>query len=340
MSPELSDTLSRSLQDLRISVTDRCNFRCPYCMPAEILGERYSFLPKSEILSFEEITRLVRIFVRLGVRKIRLTGGEPLLRQNIEALVSALAGLDDLDDLALTTNGYLLPEKAAMLREAGLKRITVSLDSLDEEAYRQLNGRDHGPEQVLEAIREAERVGFHPIKINAVVQKGVNDHTIVDLARYFHGTGHVLRFIEFMDVGNQNRWDLSQVTPAEEILDTVNAAIPLEPLPSNYPGEVATRFRYLDGGGEIGVIASVTRPFCGGCTRIRISTDGKAYTCLFGSEGTDLRGPLRDGANDRQLTETVSGLWMQRADRYSELRAEGTSGLGGPPKIEMYRIGG
>ncbi len=340
MSSTHCDTLSRSLQDLRISVTDRCNFRCPYCMPAEILGERYTFLPKSEVLTFEEITRLARIFVSLGVGKIRLTGGEPLLRQKVEALVSDLAGLDGLDDLALTTNGYLLVEKAAILREAGLRRITVSLDSLDEKAYKQLNGRDHGPGRVLQAIGEAENVGFHPIKINAVVQKGVNDRTVVDLARYFHGTGHVVRFIEFMDVGNRNRWDLSQVTPADEILDTIHAAMPLEPLPPNYPGEVATRFRYVDGGGEIGVIASVTRPFCGACTRIRISIDGKAYTCLFGTEGTDLRGPLRDGADDHELAEAIAGLWRGRADRYSELRAEESSGRDGPPKIEMYRIGG
>ena len=309
-------------------------------MPAEILGERYTFLPRSEILTFEEVTRLARIFVGLGVRKIRLTGGEPLLRTNVETLVAELAELGGLDDLALTTNGYLLAEKAATLREAGLRRVTVSLDSLDEEAYKQLNGRDHGPARVLEAIREAERVGFRPLKINAVVQKGVNDHTVVDLARYFHGSGHVVRFIEFMDVGNQNQWDLSQVTPAQEILDTIHAALPLEPLPANYPGEVATRFKYVDGGGEIGVIASVTRPFCGACTRIRISTDGKAYTCLFGTEGRDLRGPLRSGAGDHELAKAIACLWEHRADRYSELRAEETQKQERPPKIEMYRIGG
>ena len=334
----ITDTFGRPLKDLRISVTDRCNFRCPYCMPSEIYGERYHFLPKAELLSFEEITRLTRIFVKLGVNKLRLTGGEPLLRSELSNLVSMLAAVPGVDDLTLTTNGFLLEQQAQALRDAGLQRITVSLDSLDDAVFRQMNGRNFGTEQVLRGIRKAEEVGLQPIKINVVVQRGVNDHTVVDLARYFKGTGHIVRFIEFMDVGNLNGWKLDQVVPADEIFKRIGAEMPIEPIAPNYPGEVAERFRYLDGSGEIGIIASVTKPFCGTCTRARLSTDGKLITCLFATEGTDLRGPLRAGATDRELEERIKGVWGLRTDRYSEIRASLTEPVG--RKVEMYQIGG
>ena len=334
------DRLGRPLRDLRISVTDRCNFRCPYCMPAEIFGERYAFLPKKEVLTFEETVRLARLFARLGVRKIRITGGEPLIRQEIETLISQLSRIEGVEDLTLTTNAYLLSQKAQALREAGLNRITVSLDSLDEDIFKRMNGRGYGTERVLQGIREAEAAGFHPIKINAVVQKGANDHTLLDLARHFHGTGHIVRFIEFMDVGNRNGWDLSQVVPADEILRRIHAAMPIEPIEPNYRGEVATRYRYLDGGGEIGIIASVTQPFCGDCTRARLSTEGKVYTCLFAGQDTDLKGPLRSGADDGELLDLIVGIWNRREDRYSELRTARTPGPGRLPKVEMYKIGG
>ena len=340
MQNTIRDSFGRAIRDLRISVTDRCNFRCPYCMPAEIYGEKYAFLPRAELLTFEEIARLTRLFAELGVTKIRLIGGEPLVRNGLENLVELLSQIDDIDDLTLTTNGYLLAQNAQALKDAGLRRITVSLDSLDEDVFREMNGRDYGTERVLEGIRVADDVGLHPIKINAVVQRGVNDHTIVDLARYFKGTGHIVRFIEYMDVGNLNGWKLDHVVPADEIVERINAEMPLELIEANYKGEVALRYRYVDDSGEIGIIASVTKPFCGNCTRARLSTDGKLYTCLFANHGTDLRGPMRNGASDPDLIDLITGIWHRREDRYSELRALATAQDNAAKKIEMYQIGG
>ena len=335
--PDMLDTLQRPIRDLRISVTDRCNFRCPYCMPAEIFGEKYEFLPKAEILTFEEITRLARIFVDLGVAKIRITGGEPLLRRDLETLIADLSRLDGVCDLTLTTNGYLLADKARALKNAGLHRLTVSLDAIDDPTFDRMSGRAHGAERVLNGIRVAERAGFHPIKINAVVQRGINDHLVVGLAQHFHDTGHILRFIEFMDVGNRNNWNMDRVVAAAEIIDRIHAVLPLEPMAPNYMGEVANRYRYVDGGGEIGIIASVTQPFCGDCTRARLSTDGKLYTCLFASEGTALRDELRGGASDTALRDKIIHTWTHRSDRYSEIRFDHTPEA---RKIEMYQIGG
>ena len=340
----IKDQLGRRLHDLRISVTDRCNFRCPYCMPAEVFGESYKFLPKDEILTFEEISRLTGIFASLGVSKIRVTGGEPLLRTDLHLLIEMLANVDGIEDLTLTTNGYLLAQKAEDLKDAGLKRITVSLDTLDEAIFREMNGRGFDTQRVLEGIQAASDAGLSPIKINSVVQKGVNDQTLVDLARHFKGTGHIVRFIEYMDVGNRNGWKWDQVVPAQEIVDLIDAEMPLEPVESNYPGEVANRYRYRDGQGEIGVIASVTQPFCAGCTRARISTDGQLFTCLFASRGISLRDPLRNGADDAQMTEIISKVWSNRTDRYSEERTElaaaQNAGENAPQKVEMYQIGG
>ena len=306
-------------------------------MPAEIFGEKYEFLPKADILTFEEIVRLAKIFVALGVTKIRITGGEPLLRRDLETLIADLSHLDGVGDLTLTTNGYLLADKARALKDAGLHRLTVSLDAIDEQTFDRMSGRTHGTERVLNGIRVAERAGFSPLKINAVVQKGINDHLVVDLAQHFHGTGHILRFIEFMDVGNRNKWNMAQVVPAAEIIDRIHAVLPLEPIAPNYTGEVARRYRYVDGGGEIGLIASVTQPFCGDCTRARLSTDGKLYTCLFASKGTDLRDDLRDGASDAALRDKITHTWTHRNDRYSETRFAHTPEA---RKIEMYQIGG
>ena len=338
----INDLFGRPLRDLRISVTDRCNFRCPYCMPAEIFGEAYQFLPKEDILTFEEISRLSRLFVELGVNKLRITGGEPLLRVDLPDLVRQLAAIPGAEDITLTTNGYLLASQAQQLSDAGLHRITVSLDSLDDEVFKQMNGRGFGTRRVLDGIRRAAEVGLAPLKINAVVQKGVNDHTIVDLARYFKGTGHIVRFIEYMDVGNRNGWKLDEVVSAAEIVALINEQLPLEPAEANYVGEVARRWQYRDGPGEIGVIASVTQPFCADCTRARLSTDGKLYTCLFASDGVDLRGPMRDGADDDNLRQIISGIWGRRRDRYSEERAEFTASdtVHPRPKVEMYQIGG
>ncbi len=334
----VTDTLGRPVRDLRLSVTDRCNFRCPYCMPAEIYGERYEFLNKAEVLTFEEIVRLTTIMVRRGVSKVRLTGGEPLVRTDVEKLVALLSTVDGIDDLAMTTNGYLLPQKAQALKDAGLDRVTISLDSLDNDVFKAMNGRGFGTEKVLEGIEAAERVGLEPIKINAVVQKGVNDHTIVELARYVRGRGHVVRFIEYMDVGNRNGWKLDHVDPADEIVAMIDSEMPLEPIEANYPGETALRYRYRGGGGEIGVIASVTKPFCGNCTRLRLSPEGEIFTCLFGSVGTDLRGPMRDRASDEELEAIVRRTWGVREDRYSEARASMTEPR--REKVEMYHIGG
>ena len=280
----LRDTFKRPLRDLRISVTDRCNFRCTYCMPAEIFGEHYKFLPKAEVLSFEEITRLTRIIVRLGAVKLRITGGEPLVREELETLLTMLRPIDGVDDLTLTTNGFLLPQKAQALKDAGLNRITVSLDSLDDAVFRKLNGNRSSVQKVLDGIAAAEKVGLTPIKINAVVQRGVNDHTVLDLAKWAKDKGYILRFIEYMDVGNMNGWRMDDVVPAREIVERINAVMPLEQVERSYKSEVALRYRYADGGGEIGMIASVTMPFCGACSRMRLSPEGSIYTCLFATQ--------------------------------------------------------
>ncbi len=340
--PASADARGRALRDLRISVTDRCNFRCPYCMPAEIFGERYRFLPKPEILTFEEIERLARLFVGLGARKLRVTGGEPLVRAELPALVARLAAIPGVEDLALTTNGFLLAGAARALADAGLRRVTVSLDSLEPEAFRRLSGSPYGPERVLEGIAAAEDAGLGPLKINCVVQRGENEDDVVELARRFRGTGHIVRFIEFMDVGTRNGWELARVVPAAEIVERIDRAFPLEAVEPNYPGEVADRWRYRDGAGEIGVIASVTRPFCGGCTRARLTAEGALVTCLFAQRGTDLKGPLRAGEDDAALRARISRVWRARDDRYSEQRAAGTGpvrvGRGG--RIEMNQVGG
>lgn len=336
----IHDSFGRALRDLRISVTDRCNFRCTYCMPADIFGENYKFLPRAEILTFEEITRLARLLVGMGAVKVRLTGGEPLVREDIENLVALLRTIEGVQDLTMTTNGYLLPQKAAALKQAGLQRITVSLDSLDDAVFRRMNGSRSGVQKVLDGIAAAEQAGLSPIKINAVVQRGVNDHTIVDLARWAKERGYILRFIEYMDVGTLNDWRLEQVVTAKEIVARIHAEMPLEPVERNYRGEVAARFRYRDGGGEIGLIASVTMPFCGDCTRLRLSPEGRLYTCLFATEGTDLRAPLRAGAGDADLEQIIRDMWAARRDRYSEERAELTETARRRSKIEMYHIGG
>ena len=334
----IRDTLGRPVHDLRISVTDRCNFRCPYCMPAHVYGERYHFLPKQEILTYEEITRLTKLFVGLGVRKVRLTGGEPLVRSGVHKLVAMLAKVQGIEDLTVTTNGYLLAEQAKQLKDAGLHRVTVSLDSLDAEVFSALNGRGVTPERVLEGIEAAAALGLSPIKVNAVVIRGVNDHTVLDLARRFKGTGQIVRFIEYMDVGNLNGWRRDQVVPSAELVARINAVFPIEPLEPNYQGEVAERYRYMDGSGEVGFISSVTQPFCGDCTRVRLSPEGEVITCLFASKGTDLKGPLRSGATDDELRDILAGLWRVRTDRYSEQRASMAGA--GSRKIEMYHIGG
>jgi cyclic pyranopterin phosphate synthase len=330
------DTLGRPLRDLRISVTDRCNFRCVYCMPKEVYGRDFRFLERAELLTFEEIARLAAIFAGLGVKKIRLTGGEPLIRRELERLVGMLAAIPGLD-LTLTTNGSLLAKKAAALREAGLRRVTVSLDSLDDEVFRAMNDVDFPVERVLAGIDAAAAAGLAPVKVNVVLKRGVNEDGMLDLVRYFRGSGHVLRFIEYMDVGHTNGWRLDDVVPAAEILERIEADFPLEPVPPEYPGEVATRYRFRDGAGEIGVIASVTRPFCGDCTRARLSADGRLYTCLFAVSGRDLRAPLRSGASDEELRERIDAVWSARTDRYSELRSAATPGAS---KVEMSYIGG
>ena len=331
------DTLQRPLRDLRISVTDRCNFRCTYCMPKEIFGAGFQFLRRDEVLSFEEITRVARIAVGLGVEKIRLTGGEPLVRRDVESLVGMLSAIPGLRDLTLTTNGSLLASKAKALSEAGLRRITVSLDSLDDDVFKAMNDVDFPVDLVLQGMDAAEAAGLRPVKVNMVVKRGVNDQSIAGMAGYFRGTGRILRFIEYMDVGNTNGWRMDDVVSADEIVRTVNERWPLEPVPPNYPGEVANRWRYKDGAGEIGVIASVTQPFCGACTRARLSAEGRLYTCLFGVAGHDLRAILRDGSTDEQIAEGVASVWRLRDDRYSELRSEATVPL---KKVEMSHIGG
>jgi GTP 3',8-cyclase len=332
----LLDRLGRPPRDLRVSVTDRCNFRCIYCMPREIFGRDYRFLERAELLTFEEIARLARIAAALGVRKVRLTGGEPLVRRDLERLVGMLAAIPGLD-VAMTTNGSLLPQKAQALAEAGLGRVTVSLDSLDDAVFRAMNDADVPVARVLEGIEAAAAAGLGHVKVNTVVKRGVNEDSVVPLAAHFRGTGHVIRFIEYMDVGTTNGWRLDDVVPASEIVAAIEAEWALEPVDPAYRGEVASRYRYADGAGEVGVIASVTQPFCRDCTRARVSADGQLFTCLFASRGHDLRTLLRSGASDAAVAEALRTIWTGRRDRYSELRSAETAGL---PKVEMSYIGG
>jgi GTP 3',8-cyclase len=331
----VTDTFGRPLRDLRISVTDRCNFRCVYCMPKEVFGRDYQFLERRELLTFEEIERIARAFVAHGVEKIRITGGEPLVRRDVERLVEKLATVGGLD-LTLTTNGSLLPQKARALRDAGLRRVTVSLDSLDDAVFTAMNDVDYPVERVLEGIEAAADAGL-PVKVNMVVKRGANEDSILPMARLFRERGHILRFIEYMDVGHSNGWRLDDVVPGAEIVATIDAELPVEPIEPNYPGEVARRWRYRDGSGEIGVIASVTQPFCGDCTRSRLSAEGRLYTCLFAVRGHDLRAVVRGGASDQELHDEIGRIWGRRTDRYSELRSAQTAGLA---KVEMSYIGG
>jgi GTP 3',8-cyclase len=338
--PAPRDTLSRPMRDLRISVMDRCNFRCPYCMPRETYHERYRFLGSHERLSFDEIVRLVRLFVQLGVRKLRLTGGEPLLRANLPDLIGDLTDIAGVEDVALTTNGVLLARYASELKAAGLKRVTVSLDSPDPQVFRDMSGGFAGVDEVLDGIEYARRAELTPVKVNAVVQRGVNDHTVLDLLERFRGTGVVVRFIEYMDVGNRNHWSSELVVPARELLARISARWPLTPLEPAYRGEVAKRYAFSDGAGEVGFISSVSQPFCGDCSRARLSSDGVLYTCLFGTHGTSLRDALRGGASDDHLLEIIRTTWQRRADRYSEQRAQLRRAAPEERKVEMFYIGG
>jgi len=332
----LTDALNRPLRDLRISVTDRCNFRCVYCMPKEVFGPDYQFLPRAQILTFEEIARLVRIFVGHGVRKIRLTGGEPLVRRDLHLLVAMIADIPDLD-LTLTTNGSLLARQASLLKDAGLKRVTVSLDSLDNKTFKAMNDVDFPVEKVLEGMDAAAKISLGPIKVNMVVKRGVNESSILPMARFFREKGYILRFIEYMDVGHTNGWRMNDVVSANEIIKMIHAEMPLEPIGPNYRGEVAGRWQYKDGGGEIGVVASVTQPFCRDCNRARLSAEGDLYTCLFAVKGFNLRNLIRGGATDDEISQAIVSVWNKRSDRYSELRSENTIAL---PKVEMSHIGG
>ena len=333
----LRDRLSRPLRDLRISVTDRCNLRCSYCMPKEVFGKDYPFLRRHKLLTYEEISRLTRIFVSLGVTKVRVTGGEPLLRQELTHLVAMLAAVPGLEDLTLTTNGLLLERWAQPLKDAGLRRITVSLDSLDDPTFAQMNGLGLGVEAVLRGIEAAVAAGLRPVKVNAVVQRGVNHRQVVDLADHFRGSGVVLRFIEYMDVGNTNQWQADQVETGAAIVERISRVFPLEPVDANYRGEVARRWRYRDGQGEIGVITSVSQPFCRDCTRARLSPEGRLYTCLFAGDGFDLRSLLRGGQSDQEIGQRLESVWRRRNDRYSELRSTSTQPR---TKVEMSKIGG
>ena len=331
------DSLGRPLRDLRISVTDRCNFRCTYCMPREVFGPGFEFLKRDALLTYEEITRLTRIFVAHGVEKIRITGGEPLVRRDLDTLIREIRKIEGVQDLTLTTNGSLLRAQAQKLAEAGLQRITVSLDALDDETFMAMNDAGVPVSVVLDGIDAAREAGLAPIKVNAVVKRGINDHAVVDLARHFRGTGVIVRFIEFMDVGATNGWQMDHVVPAREVIDRIDAVYPIEPAEPNYTGEVAKRWRYRDGGGEVGVITSITEPFCGACTRARLSPEGELYTCLFGVRGHDLRAFLRNGATDREISDFLGTVWRARDDRYSEIRSSETVGL---KKVEMSHIGG
>ncbi len=331
------DTLGRPMRDLRVSVTDRCNFRCGYCMPREAFGPDHAFLPREEILTFEEIERVVRATVDLGIRKVRLTGGEPLVRRNLEALVAMLATVDGVEDLTLTTNASLLAGKAQALADAGLHRVTVSLDALDDATFMRMNDARVPVQRVLDGIAAAEAVGLGPVKLNAVIRRGINEHAVVDLAEHFRGTGTTVRFIEYMDVGHSNGWRMDDVVPAEEIVAAIDARWPLEAVDRDYRGEVARRYRYRDGAGEIGVISSVSQPFCGDCTRARLSADGRVFTCLFATAGHDVRTLVRSGSDDAALADALRAIWTGRADRYSELRSLETVEL---QKVEMSFIGG
>jgi cyclic pyranopterin phosphate synthase len=332
------DTLGRPVHDLRISVTDRCNFRCTYCMPKEVFGRDFAFLGREELLTFEEIARLARLFVRNGVEKVRLTGGEPLLRRDLERLIEQLAVIDGLRDVALTTNGSLLtPTKARSLRDAGLRRVTVSLDALDDATFRAMNDVDFPVSRVLEAIDVAAAAGLAPVKIDCVVKRGVNDTQIVDLAQHFRGSGHIVRFIEYMDVGNSNGWQMQDVVSGQQMLQALQREWALEPAQPQYFGEVAERWRYTDGAGEIGIITSVTQPFCGSCTRARLAANGELYLCLFAGKGHDFRALLRSGAGDEEIENAIARVWRGRSDRYSEIRSEATPSL---RKVEMSHIGG
>jgi len=334
------DTLGRPLHDLRISVMDRCNFRCPYCMPKETFHENYRFLKSSERLSFEEVARLSRLFTTLGVRKIRLTGGEPLLRTNLSDLVGELTAIEGIQDVALTTNAVLLAQHASQLKANGLGRITVSLDTLDPEIFKRMSGGFGELDRVLAGIQAAVDAGLAPIKINSVIERGLNDHTALDLVEHFRGTGIIVRFIEYMDVGNRNHWSLDRVVPSKELVERIGERWPLRAIQQNYRGEVAERYQFVDGGGEVGFISSVTNAFCGDCTRARLSSEGVFYTCLFANSGTDLRAPMRAGATDQELHDLIRTTWQRRGDRYSELRSTLRPGEQPLRKIEMYYIGG
>jgi cyclic pyranopterin phosphate synthase len=339
-STTIQDALGRPLHDLRISLLDRCNFRCPYCMPATEFHSDYEFLTRQQRLTHEEILHVARVAAGLGVSKLRLTGGEPLLVKNVADLVAEMAAVPGIDDLAMTTNASLLAPVAADLAAAGLHRITISLDSLDEDVFARMSGGRGDLGKVLQGIAAAEKAGLAPLKINVVVQRGINDHTVLDLLQHFRGSGHIVRLIEYMDVGNRNGWRMEQVVPSDDLRAIVHQRWPLQAVGRNYPGEVARRYEYVDGQGEIGFISSVTRPFCGSCSRARLSADGVLYTCLFATQGTDLREPLRNGADDEELADILSRIWLQRADRYSELRQPKVAEHHALSKVEMYRIGG
>ena len=338
--PGARDTLGRPLRDLRISVMDRCNFRCPYCMPEDIYGRDFRFLSSRERLSFAEIVRLTRLFAKVGACKLRITGGEPLLRAGLADLIGDLSRLEGIEDIALTTNGVLLAQQAAALTAAGLDRVTVSLDAVDEELFLRMSGGRGRLQSVLDGISEARAAGLNPIKINAVIQRGVNDRHVPELVEHFRGTGMILRLIEYMDVGTINNWSESQTVPSAEIVAMIHRRWPMRPLEANYHGEVARRYEFVDGQGELGFITSVSQPFCGACNRARLSSDGRLFTCLFASEGLDLRGPMREGASDGELLERMRGRWLKRADRYSESRNPRQAGQTPDSKVEMYYIGG
>ena len=338
---QTTDTLDRPIRDLRVSVTDRCNFRCIYCMPREIFGPGYQFVPRNDLLKLEEIARITRLFAGHGVRKVRITGGEPMIRRNLERLIEMLRDIDGITDISMTTNASMLPLKRAQsLRAAGLSRINISLDAIDEQTFQRLNDVDFPVAKVLEGIDNAHAAGFDAVKVNAVIRRGYNEHSILPLAQHFHGTGSVLRFIEFMDVGTTNKWNLEEVIPAAELVEIIDKEMPIESLQPNYSGEVAKRWRYSDGGGEVGFITSVTQSFCGDCSRARLSAVGKVYTCLFAATGQDLRGMLRAGASDEELSRLIGRIWSQREDRYSELRGQIPVTAETLPRVEMSHIGG
>ena len=338
---QTTDTLDRPIRDLRVSVTDRCNFRCIYCMPREIFGSGYKFVPRNDLLKLEEIARITRLFAGHGVRKVRITGGEPMIRRNLERLIEMLRDIDGITDISMKTNASMLTLKSAQsLRAAGLSRINISLDAIDEQTFQRVNDVDFPVAKVLEGIDNAHAAGFDAVKVNAVIRRGYNEHSILPLAQHFHGTGTVLRFIEFMDVGTTNKWNLEEVIPAAELVEIIDKEMPIESLQPNYSGEVAKRWRYSDGGGEVGFITSVTQSFCGDCSRARLSAVGKVYTCLFAATGQDLRGMLRAGASDEELSRLIGRIWSQREDRYSELRGQIPVTAETLPRVEMSHIGG